>query len=84
MTRSISPFEQYGRQALASVEQPEAEHVFRAGDTITGLAHRYYDNWTAWRVIADRNAIVDPRSIAVGTRLLIPPRPLETGAYESL
>lgn len=80
--RSTTPYERYGE----SSPEPDAhleEYLFRAGDTITGVAHRFYDDWRAWRVIADRNAIVDVRQIEIGTRLLIPPVPLERGRYES-
>jgi len=59
------------------------EHVWRAGDTLTGLAHRYYTDWRMWRLIADRNLIIDARTIPVGTQLLIPQRPLQYGRYES-
>lgn len=80
--RSITPYERFGESS------PEAdahlqERVFRAGDTLSCIAHVAYGDWRLWREIADRNAIVDVRTIAPGTMLLIPPRPLESGAYES-
>ncbi len=80
--RSISPFERYGA-ATPVQDAVLIEHSFTAGETISGLAHRYYDDWRLWRVIAERNRIVDARQIAPGTLLLIPEQPLEIGVYES-
>lgn len=80
--RSVTPYERFGEPS----PEPDAhleEQFFRAGDTISGLAHRAYGDWRLWRLIADRNSIVDPRKIEPGTRLLIPPQPLERGRYES-
>ena len=78
MTRSVSPFERYGYSAPIE-DQDMMQHVFVSGETLSGLAQRYYDDFRFWRVIADRNAVKDPRRIPVGTVLLIPPRPLERG-----
>jgi nucleoid-associated protein YgaU len=80
--RSITPYERLG----SSVPQSDAdlqEYIFCAGDTISGIAVRFYGDWRLWRVIADRNGIVDVRTIEPGTMLLIPARPLESGRYES-
>lgn len=80
--RSITPYERFGK-ATPAADADLVEYVFRAMDTLTGIAHRFYDDWRLWRVIADRNKIVDVRVIEPGTVLLIPPRPLEPGRYES-
>ncbi|HKO43327.1 MAG TPA: LysM domain-containing protein [Pyrinomonadaceae bacterium] len=80
--RSVTPYERFGE----SSPEPDAyleEYVFRAGDTLSGVAHRYYQDWRQWRAIADKNSIVDVRQIPIGTTLLIPPRQLESGRYES-
>jgi nucleoid-associated protein YgaU len=81
-SRDISPFERYG-QATPFSESFLAEHIFVAGETLSGLAAKYYRDWRLWRVIADRNGIVDARRVTPGTRLLIPPRPLADGRYEA-
>lgn len=80
--RSVSPYERYGKP------NPDADaslrvHVFTAGDTISGIADKYYDDWRLWPVIAKRNDLADVRRIEPGTQLIIPRRPLETGRYES-
>ena len=78
----LTPYEKFGEPN----PQPDAyleEVTFRAGDTLSGIAHRYLGDWHLWRTIADRNSIVDVRTSAPGTRLLIPPAPLEKGRYES-
>ena len=82
MERSISPYERYGR----FVPESDANlllHTFNATETLTGLAYRYYGDPRAWRVIAGRNGISDPRRIEPGTQLLIP-MPLQEGRLESL
>lgn len=79
---TLTPYERFGSAA----PEPDAyleERTFRAGDTLSGIAHQAYGDWRKWRVIADRNSIVDVRAIAPGTRILIPPAPLESGRYES-
>ena len=80
--RSITPYERFGK-ATPQADANLQEYVFVALDTISNIAHRFYDDWRQWRVIADRNGIVDVRTIEPGTVLLIPPRPLESGRYES-
>jgi nucleoid-associated protein YgaU len=80
--RSVTPYERFGEPNPERDAHLE-EYIFCAGDTLSGLAHRFYADWRQWRLIADRNSIVDPRKIESGTRLLIPPQPLESGRYES-
>lgn len=81
--RSISPFERYG--TARPVEDAALQiGVFTATDTLSLLAERYYGDWRLWRVIAERNKIVDPRQVEIGLQLVIPRRPLEKGRYESL
>jgi len=81
--RSISPFERFG-EAVPVTDATLQVYVFRQGDTITGIAHRFYGDWRLWRLIADRNALADPRQIEVGTALLIPELPVEDGRFKSL
>ena len=80
--RSISPFERYGK-ATPQADGALRIHTFIVTDTFSKLAEQYLGDWRLWRVIADRNAIVDVRQITPGTQLIIPRRPLETGRYES-
>ncbi|MFI9503315.1 LysM peptidoglycan-binding domain-containing protein [Nocardia sp. NPDC052566] len=48
-------------------------HIVVAGDTLFGLAQRFYGNGNLFRIIAAANAIPDPNVIAVGQKLIIPP-----------
>lgn len=81
--RSISSYERLGH--ARPIEEARARtHTLIDGQTLSGLANRYYRDWRLWRLIADRNKIVDPRVIATGTRLVIPDRPLQSGSFESL
>jgi len=50
-------------------------HVVVDGDTLTLIAFREYSDATAWRPIALRNGITDPRRLEVGTVLSIPRLP---------
>lgn len=79
--RSTSPFERFG-QYVPVEDAALTEHLYTAGETLSGLAHRYYNDWRLWRVIADRNKILDPRQIQPGTILLIPERPRERNVLE--
>lgn len=81
--RSISPFERYGT-AFPVTDAALQIHVFSSTDTISLLAQKYYGDWRLWRLIAERNSLVDVRQINPGTQLIIPRRPLERGRYESL
>lgn len=83
MNRSIPPFERFGKFS-PQTDANLVEHVFNASETITGIAHRRLGDWRLWRLIADRNGIVDVRQIAPGTRLLIPQKPLQRGRFESI
>lgn len=47
-------------------------HVVRRGDTLSDIAAAEYGDPTAWRVIADRNRVSDPRRPRPGTALEIP------------
>lgn len=80
--RSVSPFEFYG-EATPAADRVLTEHLFVAGETISGLANFYYGDWRLWRIIAERNRIADVRQIEPGSVLLIPEQPLEVGIYES-
>lgn len=79
--RSISPYERYGVAVPAGDAALEV-HVWTVTDTISLLAHRHYDDWRLWRLIAEKNNLRDVRRIEPGTVLLIPRIPLR-GMYES-
>jgi nucleoid-associated protein YgaU len=80
---TLSPYERFG-QLRPTTDAGLEEYVFAARDTLSGLAHRKYGDWRMWREIAERNELVDVRQIEPGTKLLIPERSLEMGAYESI
>lgn len=82
-SRSISPFEKYG-SAFPLTDAAIQIHTFAVTDSISALAHKYYGDWTLWRIIAERNSLTDVRQVVPGTQLIIPRLPLEKGRYESL
>ncbi|MHB8928943.1 MAG: CIS tube protein, partial [Bacillota bacterium] len=53
--------------------------ALRQGETLSALAHEEYGNAGQWRLIAERNRIDDPRRVAPGTLLEIPPLPKSSG-----
>lgn len=50
-------------------------YVVTQGDTLALIAHREYSDATAWRAIAIRNGITDPRRLPIGAALSIPRLP---------
>jgi LysM domain len=52
-------------------------YVVRPGDTLRGIAEKFYDDASLDDVIADANGIDDPTQISVGQELIIPPKPEE-------
>jgi LysM repeat protein len=61
----------------ANLQSPDFHKAYtvKQGDTISGIAARYYEDATKWRPIALANALVDPRSIVPGQAIQIPPLP---------
>jgi LysM domain/Tachylectin len=47
-------------------------YVVQKGDTLYGIAKKFYGNGNSWRSIAERNGITDPKKLAVGQELVIP------------
>ncbi|HBY97224.1 MAG TPA: peptigoglycan-binding protein LysM [Chloroflexi bacterium] len=50
-------------------------HVVIEGDTLSGIAAKFYDTPQTWRPIAIANGIDDPRSLVAGQSLRIPSLP---------
>jgi nucleoid-associated protein YgaU len=50
-------------------------HDVTEGDTLALIAYSEYADATAWRAIAIRNSITDPRTLTAGTTLTIPRLP---------
>jgi hypothetical protein len=57
-------------------------YVVESGDTLSSIADRFYDDPESWRAIAEANDLADPDTLAVGTRLEIPPIPEATKSTE--
>jgi nucleoid-associated protein YgaU len=76
LTCSISEYqtieEQLKSLGLESADRTKRK-VFKEGDSLWHLAFTEYGDPAHWRVIAEKNKIDDPRMIAPGTELIIPP-----------
>lgn len=70
--REYRTLEQQLDQLRLSSPDRTHSHVLGEGDTLARLADRYYERAAQWRVIADANAIEDPRRLRPGTFLSIP------------
>jgi nucleoid-associated protein YgaU len=66
-------------QEVRGINLQSADHyktrVVRQGDTISSIAADEYGDPTAWRAIADANALANPRTLTAGRLLVIPPLP---------
>jgi LysM repeat protein len=51
------------------------QHTVLQGETITGIAYKYYSDPTLWRPITISNDIDNPRELLVGQALVIPSLP---------
>lgn len=48
-------------------------HITEDGDNLFSLADEYYDDFTLWWVIAEKNpSIVNPFEVPVGMELIVP------------
>jgi Contractile injection system tube protein/LysM domain len=66
--------EQLAQLNLTSPDRTHS-HVTQRGDTLSSIAAQYYRSAAEWRAIADANGIEDPRRLAVGAFLTVPPTP---------
>jgi hypothetical protein len=64
--------QQFDQLGLNSPDRTHS-HVVQRGDTLAGIAARYYESPGEWRRIALANNIEDPRRLAVGAFLEVPP-----------
>jgi len=48
------------------------DYVMRPGDTLIGLAERYFADPKSWPVVQEKNHIADPYRIPAGTRIKVP------------
>jgi hypothetical protein len=78
VSASFSEFVDPGREARQVKRQTanfSKSHTVVDGETLAAIAGRFYDNPQMWRPIAIENAIDDPRALAAGRSLVIPPLP---------
>jgi hypothetical protein len=69
--KEYRPVEVQVRRPVASPDFDKT-WVVKRGDTLSGIASLVYRDPAVWRSIARANEIIDPRSLEVGRRLLLP------------
>jgi LysM repeat protein len=67
--------EQEAKRVLRLTADFSKVYVVTQGDTLSGIATKFYHNPQLWRPIAIVNEIADPRSIVAGQSLHIPALP---------
>ena len=73
---SVSPSPSAGASESPAAVQVEGKtYVVQSGDTLRGIAQKYYDDPSLDDFIADANGISDPTQLSVGLKLTIPPKP---------
>ena len=62
--------------ASPSPAQPEGKtYIVKPGDTLRGIAQKFYGDASLDDFIAEANGITDATQLSVGTELTIPPKP---------
>lgn len=64
--------EQLQQESRESADRTK-RRVFQQGDTLSLLAYREYGNPNLWREIARANKILNPRLVAAGQEIVVPP-----------
>lgn len=74
--KEYAPLDQQLDQLNPSSPDRTHSHILAGDETLSAIAHRYYSRAGEWRRIADANRIDDPRRLAPGKRLRVPPIPV--------
>ncbi len=64
-----------GREVKRQTANFSKAHTVVQGETLAAIAGRFYGDPLQWRPIAIQNGLDDPRALATGQTLLIPPLP---------
>lgn len=78
--REWRPIEEQLAQLNLQSPDRSHRHVLAAGETLSGLASRYYQRPGDWRPIAQVNGIEDPRRLPVGLPIRVPAIPGNGGS----
>ncbi len=70
----LTPEKEKASEAVAAPAAPAVEYAVCPGDTLTGIAAKFYKDANRWPVIFKANSekITDPNRLKVGVKLLIP------------
>jgi hypothetical protein len=71
--REWRPLEEQLRKLGLNSPDRTHGHELRAGETLTAVAARHYGTPDRWRALLEPNGIEDPRRLAAGRLLAVPP-----------
>ena len=63
-----------GSKSTTAAATSSGTHVIAKGDTFSSLARAYYGDSKFWKAIAKANPKISEKSLAVGTKVAIPPK----------
>jgi len=69
------------RQTPRNSPDRDKIHQFKLGDSLWQLAYHAYGDPDCWRQLADANAVDNPRAVAPGTPIKIPPLKRSAGIF---
>lgn len=72
-----------GRLPGAPRDSAATQYTIERGDTLSSIARRHYGDDKYWTRIRDANPGIEPRSLAVGQVIVLPPKEDVTGPAES-
>jgi hypothetical protein len=70
--KEYRPLDQQLKQLRLNSPDRTHSHPLQNGETLSGIAGRYYGNSSRWRFIARANDITDPRRLNAGRMLTVP------------
>lgn len=71
-TAGLGPTTEYTPEPLPPVEPTQRSYTIKKNDTFWKIAQREYGNGQRWVDIAQANPSLDPKKLAVGTKIVLP------------
>lgn len=72
LPKELSTKSEFSNREVVANEVNLNKHTVVKGDTLWGIATKYYGNGSKWKIIANANNIQDANSLKIGVELIIP------------